>query len=454
MHIQGGVLKRKVLEPHTELTLAQIVVPETKTRELWEKYHNTSGHMGTAKMEALLRRSFYWPGMTTNIQEWTSKCASCVQQKKGPEVRAPLAPIVTSYPLETVAIDYLSLGRHGDTYPYLLVMAVPTKDQTAATTTRVLWRHLIQPWGCPERILSDQGAAFESSLVAQLCSLYGCTKVQTTPYRPQGNGACERFNKTLLSLLAALSEADQVQWPDHLPTLLQMYNNTVHNTTGLTPHFVMFGRHARLPVETAVRAPQSTQRHDLEGWVHKHNQMLQKVFKQVAAKTKESRMRDKERYDLKAKHLPLLPGERVLLRNFRRREHGKLAPHWQPQPYVVLKQLRPGLPVFQIKPEGQEGPIRAIHQNHLRSCPFNPPEVHLQDPHAKTNQPNRVAHPSPSFVPLTFVPTASVPSAGPEGNEVVAPVVAPPVGRTLSDETLPRRSQRMNRGRPPDRYGY
>lgn len=148
-----------------------------------------------------------------------------------------------SYPLETVSIDFLSLGRHGDTYPYLLVItdlfskygwAVPTKDQTAATTAWALWRYLIQPWGCPERILSDQGAAFESTMVAQLCSLYGCAKVRTTPYRPQGNGACERFNKTVLSLLGTLSSEDQVRWPDHLPTLLQMYNNTPDHWTGPT----------------------------------------------------------------------------------------------------------------------------------------------------------------------------------------------------------------------------
>ena len=182
-----------------------------------------------------MRRTFYWPGLATDLQEWTSQCARCVQQKRGPEVRVPLVPIFTSYPMETVSIDYLSLGRHGDTYPYLLVItdlfskygwAIPTKDQTAATTTRVLWRHLIQAWGCPERILSDQGAGFESNLVAQLCSFYGCSKIRTTPYRPQGNGACERFNKTLLSLLGTLSQEDQAHWPDHLPTLLQMYNNT------------------------------------------------------------------------------------------------------------------------------------------------------------------------------------------------------------------------------------
>lgn len=122
LHIQEGVLKRKVQEHYTGLSLYQIVVPKGKTYQLWEKYHNASGHMGVAKVEGLLRKTFFWPGMGVDLQDWTSKCAICTQQKRGPEVRAPLVPVLMSYPLETVSIDFLSLGRHGDTYPYLLVI--------------------------------------------------------------------------------------------------------------------------------------------------------------------------------------------------------------------------------------------------------------------------------------------------------------------------------------------
>lgn len=184
------------------------------------------------------------------------ECPQCVVSKAGPETRAPLQPIQCSYPFEIVALDDLSLGRPADAYPYILVMtdlfsryavAVPTRDQTASTTVRALCSHWIQTFGCPERLLTDRGAAFVSILLQQLADLYGCVKNRTTPYHPQGNGGCERFNRTLLSLLSSLDAEVHPQWPTKLPRLVHAYNNTTHGSTGMTPHYVLFRRHARLP---------------------------------------------------------------------------------------------------------------------------------------------------------------------------------------------------------------
>ena len=194
--------------------------------------------------------------------------------KAGPEQRAPLKSIVSSYPFKVVGLDYLSLGRPTDVYPYILVMtdlfsryafAIPTKDQTATSTVKALWTALIQPFGCPERFVTDQGAAFESRLMRQLCEVYGCVKSRTTPYHPQGNGARERFNQTLITLLSSLDLAAQPQWHHPLPFLVQAYNNTLHASTGMTPHFVVFGRHARLPVDLMHDVSPPQRRTSLEG---------------------------------------------------------------------------------------------------------------------------------------------------------------------------------------------
>lgn len=479
LRLETGVIQREVRDRHTREVLRQVVLPPSHTYQVWKHYHQNMGHMSTARTEAALRRGFFWPNLGQDVREWSASCPQCTQRKNRPEVRAPLMPITTSYPLETVAMDYLSLGRPGDYYQHILVMtdlfsryswAVPTRDQTAVTTARTLWRTVIQIWGCPEKILSDRGAAFESTVMAELCRLYGCNKVRTTSYHPQGNGACERFNQTLLSLLRSLEETDHPRWPDKLPALLQAYNNSEHSCTGLTPHFVLHGRHARLPVEVATGAPPTGSRYDLDGWVWKHHQTLLGAYQHVTAQTQQRQQRDKTRYDNRIKHVPLLPGERVLLRNFRRHDQGKLAPHWQPTPYVVVCQMRPHQPVYKIRPEGREGPERTIHRNNIRPCPVAP-----SPPPQTTAAPTTDATEDgpPGAAPRLLVPIAPaagwiVPrpqrinrgqerEAGPQPGgppQAVEPVDAPPIPDVAQDEQEPplRRSVRATRGRAPPRY--
>ncbi|KAL7881977.1 hypothetical protein AOLI_G00088260 [Acnodon oligacanthus] len=52
-----------------------------------------------------------------------------------------------------------------------------------------------------------------------------------------------------------------------------------------------------------------------------------------------------------------------------------LEPRWVPSPFEVLSQVRPGQPVYHIRPEGKEGPLHTLHRNNLSPCP-----VGLQNP--------------------------------------------------------------------------
>ena len=72
------------------------------------------------------------------------------------------------------------------------------------TDVQVLARDWFSRDEVPERIHSDQGRDFESGLVKGLCQMYGIKKTHTTPYHPQGNGQCERFNRILYDLLRTL----------------------------------------------------------------------------------------------------------------------------------------------------------------------------------------------------------------------------------------------------------
>ena len=65
---------------------------------------------------------------------------------------------------------------------------------------------------------------FESDLIKELFKIAGVKKVHTTPYHPQGNGQCERFNSTLCNMLGTLSEEEKSDWKSHLGCMTHAYN--------------------------------------------------------------------------------------------------------------------------------------------------------------------------------------------------------------------------------------
>ena len=102
---------------------------------------------------------------------------------------------------------------------------------------------------CPAKLHSDKGANFESKVIRKLCNIAGIQKSRTTPYHPMGNGMVERFNRTLLNMLGTMSEKQKSDWKSHVPTLTHAYNATMHESTGFSPFFLMFGRHPRLAID-------------------------------------------------------------------------------------------------------------------------------------------------------------------------------------------------------------
>lgn len=66
-------------------------------------------------------------------------------------------------------------------------------------------------YGFPQHIHSDQGANFESELLAELLELSGVGKSHTSPYHPMGNGAVERFNRTLGNTLRSLPPHSKIK---------------------------------------------------------------------------------------------------------------------------------------------------------------------------------------------------------------------------------------------------
>ena len=69
--------------------------------------------------------------------------------------------------------------------------AYVTKDKKVSTAAKILYEEFISIFRAPERILTDEGKAFTSEVVEQLCSQFRISQSTTTAYHPQGNDQVE-----------------------------------------------------------------------------------------------------------------------------------------------------------------------------------------------------------------------------------------------------------------------
>lgn len=129
-------------------------------------------------------------------------------------------------------------------------MAIPTKNQTAKTIADTFYNNFILHYGIPTRLHSDQGANFESDNIKELCVLTNIKKSHTSVYHPQGNTGPERFNRTLLDMLGTLENSQKSDWKKYINTLVFAYNCTPHDSTGVSPYELMFGKSPRSPIDT------------------------------------------------------------------------------------------------------------------------------------------------------------------------------------------------------------
>ena len=352
----------------------QLVLPEAWRDEAFQLLHCDMGHLGRDRTLHLFKQRFYWPGMSSFVDQKIRTCGRCLRAK-APHIphRAPLQVIKTSQPLELICIDFLSLETAKGGYDSVLIItdhftkysqAIPTRNQLASTTARVLFDHFLVHYGFPQRILSDQGRNFESRLIQQLCRLVGIRKCRTTPYHPMTNGTCERFNRTLMNMLRTLSDDKKADWKANIPTLVHAYNSTVHDSTGYTPFSLMYGREPRLPVDILFSL-ESNQQEDELSYVSNLRKRLDLAYDLVSQNQAKASGQNKVRYDTKARGSVPVIGDRVLVKKVGLKGKHKLADKWEHDVYIIVDQPDATLPVYAVRQEGSRGKVRNLHRNML-----------------------------------------------------------------------------------------
>lgn len=286
--------------------------------------------------------------------------------------------IITTYPLELMGMDYLTLEPAKGVGNVLVItdhftkyaLAIATKNQTAKTTAEAFHEHFITHYGIPTRIHSDQGANFESEIVKELCKITGITKSRTTPYHPMGNPIPERFNRTLLDMLGTLEPNKKSDWKKYLPSLTYAYNCTRHETTKISPHELMFGRKPRLPIASLFDTPVQQQANQTTRQYIEGLKQRMKTAQDIANKvTEAARMKMKTCYDKKAKAAKICIGDKVLVKILKFEGKYKIEDRYEDQIYTVVGQPDTHIPVFNVK--GEDETEKTLHRNHLFSTEFH-----------------------------------------------------------------------------------
>lgn len=230
-------------------------IPETLTHNLITRAHNPplASHGGIAKTLDRLKLTFYWPNMATQVRTFISKCDTC-KETKAPNVilRPPMGQqILVGAPWQRLYVDLLGpypRSKSGNVSLLIVldqfskfVLLKPLRNPTSTATIQYLESEVFHVFGVPESVLTDNGKQFISNDLESFLKKNGVKHITTAIYSPQVN-ASERVNRSILAAIRAYIADDHRDWDVHISSVACALRNSVHESIGYSPHFLVFGR--------------------------------------------------------------------------------------------------------------------------------------------------------------------------------------------------------------------
>ncbi len=252
LKVQENVLYRRRKEAAADPRW-QVVAPKPLRSQIFKAchHHAMAAHQGVVRTAALIKRRFYWPRMQKDVEAWCKRCTTCGSCKATVRGHGELQQPWHSAFNERVSVDLIGpLYRTDRGNEYIVVMqdhftkwvegaAVATK--AVMLVADVIVHERVYKHDTPLNLHSDRGTEFTAAMHRCLCDLLRIHKTYNMAYNPQSNGAVERCNRTLLSMLRTVVSEQQNDWDDHLPAALCAYRSTPHASTGVSPHKIVYG---------------------------------------------------------------------------------------------------------------------------------------------------------------------------------------------------------------------
>lgn len=302
----------------------KLVIPEKLRNQVLKECHDdpTSGHLGMKKSINRTRQHYYWPSLIQDVKDYVRKCQVCAKHKVSqlpPSGKLGLHREVTE-PFQMLSVDLMGpfpRSKHGNTM--LLVFSCwfskfsllfPLRNGKTSLITKILEEQIFLIYGTPKVIICDNGKQFTSNEFKDLANTYGVELWFTPYYHPQANPT-ERVNRVIGTAIASYINDNHKEWDHYIPHIGHALRTAVHEVTGKTPAYLVFGR------ETSVHGTKSSHfdssnpidfnRDSIEDKI----KLRKEIFDDVNTRLKKSYETNKQYYDKRRRVCEYRVGEIV-----------------------------------------------------------------------------------------------------------------------------------------------
>ena len=248
----------------------RLCIPPAVAPDLLAIAHG-EGHPGFARCHKIISRSWYIRGLTKLLRAFIRHCPQCLAlQTRRHAPYGSLQPIHSPpVPFFTLTLDFiLALPLTADGYNALMsvtckfskrVTLIEGKD----TWTAKEWAHAflarldLVDWGLPGELITDRDPKFLSKFWTALIEKLGVKLLYSTAYHPQTDGSSKRTNQTVEIALRFFVHAlhNPALWPQVLPRVQAIINNTSSFSTGKTLNEVAYDFSPRRPLDLLAALP-------------------------------------------------------------------------------------------------------------------------------------------------------------------------------------------------------
>jgi len=338
----------------------RVIIPQHKRCEVLKQLH--SAHCGEEKMKTRARYAVFWPGMSSDIEQYVKRCAECQEDRPAKQKEPLKSTPVPELPWQIVSADIL----YHDGYYYHVVVdhysfyfeIIRLNGLATGSIIRSLFQ-VFQRFGLPEQLRTDNGPQYASEEFRALMKRYDIAHVTSSPHYAQSNGMAERAVREAKKLLRKIPYGT----PEFYVALLEWRTTPRSDRLGAPSERLMARR-----LRTLVP-------------IHR-KQLVPKVLspEKVRAALLEERCKQKFFYDRHAKQQPpISEGQSVSI-------HDPLTGKWQPG---VVVSLHSAPRSYVVREERSNRTIRRT-KSHLRPIPSKIP----QQPYSKPTRAPIVVHPT------------------------------------------------------------